>query len=108
MSRFDDLPAIAPLPGPLGDDLLLRAIHAGFLGHVYPVQDDGFPEPFIRKAERLGLVRTAVRDDVVHLRTTEAGALYWETRGATFSSFVYGCPDPDGLAYDDGGTAPAP
>ncbi len=108
MSRFDYLPTIAPLPGPLGDDLLLRAIHAGFLGHVYPVQDDGFPEPFIRKAERLGLVRTEVKDDVVHLKATQAGALYWETRGATFSSFVYECPDPDTLAYEGEPSSPVP
>lgn len=96
MSEFESLASMKPMIGPMGDDLLLRAIHAGFLRSTVHLDDH------IEAAIRLGLVLKLRRNDVgIHpilLRVTDRGALYWQTRGGDFSKFIYQCPPLDALA----------
>jgi hypothetical protein len=94
---------IAPVPGPLGDDLLLRAIGSAMLGHVFP-QHDGRTQDFLVQAERLGLVKinglgTTVSN--VSLSVTELGTLYWISRGGDFAKFIYNCPEIADIAYQE-------
>lgn len=108
-TRFSGLADIKPMIGPLGDDLYLRAIHAGFMGHQ--VQQD---EPYVREAWMNGLIRFN-EDDIrgknsssrpgsilagfTRVITTDQGALYWQTRGGDFSKFIYQCPDLNEMTY---------
>ena len=107
--RFDRLTEIEPMVGPLGDDLLLRAIHAGLLGDSTPRTNDHL-DAHIRRAPELRLIRVdekASDKDYLMVRATDFGALYWESRGAKFSDFVYNCPPVEDLAWQ-GGEAPRP
>lgn len=80
---------IPPMIGPCGDDLLLRAIHAGMMDFLVLDSDD-----YVKEAVILGLVRRCEQDpqhameNHTLLKTTNAGALYWQSRGGDFAQFM--------------------
>jgi len=107
--RYRHLPELAPLIGPMGDDLFLRIIHAAFRKQSLP--QNGWRDA-VNAALAADLVVISANDGMwaeqyYHLAVTDHGALYWQSRGGNFKDFIYESPDLAAVAYrpksDDAG-----